>query len=104
MTAACVGVQLISKTQGETGGFAGVLRRFWVVPNPEIGFSLRPLSIHKSETNLRNRFFSNNFVWIWVKNRDFGKDEPTAFNAFLTMPGTQLNGVTLGTNGQSRAF
>jgi hypothetical protein len=46
MTAACVGVQLISKTQGETGGFAGVLRRFWVVPNPEIGFSLRPLTVN----------------------------------------------------------
>jgi hypothetical protein len=29
--------------------------------NPEIGF--RPLSIHKSETNLRNPFFSNNLVW-----------------------------------------
>jgi hypothetical protein len=34
----------------------------------------------------------------------FGKDESTAFNAFLTMPRPQLNAVTLGTNGRSRAF
>ena len=46
-----------------SGGLAGVLRRFWVVPTPKIGF--RPLSIHKSETNLRNRFVSNNLVWNW---------------------------------------
>ena len=42
------------------GGLGGVLRRFWVVPNPKIGF--RSLSIYKSETNFRNRFFSNNLV------------------------------------------
>jgi hypothetical protein len=54
----------LSLTMMRRGGLAGVLNRFWVVPNPEIGF--RPLSIHKSlvsETNLRNQFVSKNLVW-----------------------------------------
>ena len=85
-----------SATWNETWGFAGVLRRFWVVPNPKIGF--RPLSIHKSETNLRNRFVSNNLVWNWYYLRFRETVELLAksnrwlfkFNAFLTMPRTQL--------------
>jgi hypothetical protein len=44
-------------------GLAGAIHRFWVVPTPEIGF--RSLAIHKSETNLRNQFFSNNLLWDW---------------------------------------
>jgi hypothetical protein len=65
--------------------------------------SFRPLSSHKSETNLRNQLFSNNLVCQW--NWRVEKDEPTltALNTLVTMPRKQLNTGIMGTNGRSRA-
>jgi hypothetical protein len=54
---------MLLKLPRETWGARGVLRRFWVVSKPEIGF--RPLSINKLETNMRNRICSSNLVWNW---------------------------------------
>jgi hypothetical protein len=47
------------ETWGARGGPKPILCGFY----PEIGF--RPLPIHKSETNLLNRFFSKYLVWNW---------------------------------------
>jgi hypothetical protein len=94
-----------SLVRGRRGGLVGVLRRFWVVSDPEIGFKT---PVNQQIGGFGNEcaksiLFEQSRVEL-VKNRAFGKDEPTAFNAFLTMRRTQLSRVTLGTNGRSRAF
>jgi hypothetical protein len=67
-----------------------------VAPNPEIGFKT---PVHPQIRGFGNELAKSipfeQFCVELVKTvgtRAFGKDETTAFNAFLTMPRTQLRG------------